>query len=512
MRTLAAGSRALKRTPIAMLPMTLESLILGIAVAAGALPRGAESAAAGGVFPLGLYFDLKQALAFSFSWAAFAAVLILSVLARSAAVGFTLWLADGRRGPAARPWIRLVCLAAIAIPSLAPAAVLMYLGVAVRYAPFIWLGAAAGLFPVVSLMRRALEVDAGIGSPRGEGVPETPALLAYAYLLCTIGAAMSPLARVSALLPGLLIACLGPLHALVLLGWREHRRAETYPGGGTLSFAATVVALILFVGAVTYDRAIRDPSPRSVATAPGSLLLVGGVDSTSETGALAEVDPRDIGFPRGAATILSYRGAGEDYKAADTRVSLTAVAEAVARQVESAESPRLLLGHSQAALVLDRIITRGLPAPDRSVVLAAPPPVPPPFDIPEPGEPGRGRVAGYVARAAARLLELVGLPAFDVDAPASPTNLDPVLVIDKEVSRVSVWALGDSVWLDSDWRRPGEINVVALTDHVGVTNNARALDATRQFLNGSEVDDDEVSVRAFLATVLRYAFEPWRPG
>jgi len=85
-------------------------------------------------------------------------------------------------------------------------------------------------------------------------------------------------------------------------------------------------------------------------------------------------------------------------------------------------------------------------------------------------------------------------------------------VIDKEVSRVSVWALGDSVWLDSDWRRPGEINLLALTDHVGVTNNSRALDATRNFLGGARITDDEVSWRAFLATVVRYAFEPWRPG
>lgn len=502
----------MKRTPLAMLPMALESLVLGLLVASGALPRGAESAAAGGVFPLGLYFDLKQALAFSFSWAAFAAVVILSILSRSAVVAFTLWLADGRRGSAAAPWIRLVRLALIAAVSLAPAAILMYLGVALRYAPFIWLGAAAGLFPVVSLMRRALEVDAGIGPPRGEGVPETPALLAYAYVLSTVGAAMSPLSRVSGVLAGLLIACLGPLHALVLLGWREHRRAETYPGGGTLSLAVTAVALILFAGAVTYDRAIRSPSPRSVATASGSLLLLGGVDSTSDTGALAEVDPRDIGFPRGSAASLSYRGAGEAYKAADTRVSLTRVAEAIAGQIEDADPPRLLLGHSQAALVLDRIITRGLPAPDRSVVLAAPPPVPPPFDVPEPGGSGPGKVAGDVARAVAGLLDRVGLTPFDIDSPASPTNLEPVLVIDKEVSRVSVWALGDSVWVDSDWRRPGEINLVALTDHVGVTNNSRALDATRSFLAGAKVDDDEVSVRGFLATVVRYVFEPWRPG
>ena len=512
MRTLAAGSRALKRTPIAMLPMTVESLLLGVLVAAGALPAGAESAAAGGVFPLNLFFDLKQGFAFSFSWAVFIAVVVFSILTRAAVVAFTLWLADGSNGSVAAPWMRLTRLAAVAMAALTPCAVLMYLGVAVRYAPFIWIGAAAGLFPAVNLMRRALSVDAGIGSPRGGGVPEAPTVLAYAYLLSTVGAAMSPLGRVSPLLAGALLACLGPLHALIWLGWREHRRAETYPGGGTFSVAVTVVALILFAGAVTYDRAIRDPSPRAVARAQGSLLLLGGVDSTSDTGALTELDPRDVGFARDKSTIVSYRGAGEPYVRADTRGNLSRAAAAVAAQLEETPQPRLLLGHSQAALILDRIITRGLTSPDRSVVLAAPPAMPPPFDGPPPGSDGAGRVAGDAARVVAKIFEAVGLTAFDIDAPASPVNLEAVLVIDKEVSRVSVWALGDSVWLDSDWRRPGEINLMALTDHVGVTNNSRALDATRNFLGGARITDDEVSWRAFLATVVRYAFEPWRPG
>ena len=512
MRTLAAGSRALRRTPVAVLPMGLESLILGVLVAVGAMPRGAESAAAGAVFPLNLYFDLKQALAFSISWPAFLAAIALSLLARSGVVGFTLWLADGRRGPAAVPWVRVLRLAATATVGLLPSAVLMYLGVALRYAPFIWLGALAGLFPVVAMMRRMLAVDAGSGEPRGEGVPETPALLAYAYLLSTVGAALSPLSRLTPVLAGLLIACLGPLHALILLGWREHRRAETYPGGGTISVAVTAAMLLAFVGAVTYDRMIRDPSPRSVADAPGSLLLLGGVDSTSDTGALTELDPRDIGFPRGSTKTLSYRGAGELYVGRDTRKDLEKIAVSVAAQVETAEPPRLLLGHSQAALILDRMVMKGMPSPDRSVVLAAPPPVPPPFDVADPGEEGEGRVGGDIARGVAALFRSAGVAAFDIDSPASPTQLEPVLVIDKEVSRVSVWAVGDSVWLDSDWRRPGELNVVALTDHVGVTNNSRALDTTRAFLGGAKVNDDEVSWRGFLATVLRYAFEPWRPG
>lgn len=495
-----------------MLPMTVEAVIAGILIIVGAFPATAESAISGAVFPLDLYFDLKQNLAFSHSWPAFAATLLFSAVVRSGVLASTLWLAEQREGPVVYPWGQALQLAARGVAFLAPSAVFMFLGVALRYAPFIWIGAVIGLVAAVALVRRALAVDAGIGTPRGTGVPEAPAFLAYAYLLCAVGAAMASLGRVSVVFAGLLVMCLGPLHALFLLGWREHLRAETYPGGGSIALAATVLALLVFFGAVTYDRAIRDPSPAGTADAPGTLLLLGGADSTSETGALTELDPRDVGFDREAAKVLSYTAAGDAYAAKDTRGDLDEVAPRVAAQIESAASPRLLLGHSQAALILDRIISEGRTAPDRSVVFAPPPPVPPSIRIPPPGRDGRGRVGGDVARGAARLLDMIGQTPFDVDAEASPTNLRPVVVIDKKVTRVAVWALGDSVWLDTDWRRPGEVNVVALTDHVGVTNNGRAMKAVKSFLAGRRINGDEVSWRGFLVSVVRYAFGPWRPG
>lgn len=512
MRTLAAGTRALRRNPIAMLPMTLEAVIAGILIIAGAFPASPESAISGAVFPLDVYFDLKQSLAFSHSWPMFVATLLFSVLVRGGVLAATLWLAEERRGSVVYPWGQALKLAGLAVAALAPSAVLMYLGVALRYAPFIWVGAALGLAAAVALVRRALAIDAGIGTPRGRGVPEAPAFLGYGYLLCAVGAAMSTLGRISPLLAALLVVFLGPLHALFLLGWREHLRAETFPGGGNIALTATVLAILAFGGALTYDRAIRDPSPTAVADAPGALLLLGGADSTSKTGALTELDPRDVGFDRETATVLTYSAAGDAYDAKDTRADLDEVARHVARQIESAPSPRLLLGHSQAALILDRIMSRGLASPDRSVVLAPPPPVPPPMRVPPPDRYGRGRVGGDVARGAAFLLELAGLAPFDIDAPASPTNLKPVIVIDRKITRVAFWALGDSVWLDADWRRPGEVNMVALTDHVGITNNGRALDAAKAFLAGRRIAGDEVSWRGFLVTLARYAFQPWRPG
>jgi hypothetical protein len=490
--------------------MGIESFIAASLVAFGALPRTGASVTAGAVFPLTSYFDLKQALAHAPAWPFFFAALIVSVLVRSAVVASTLWFADGRQGPLAPIWMRAGREAVLALVCFFPCALLFFTGVAIRYAPFVWAAAPLGVVAAVLIARRTLNIDSGSGRPRGRGLPELPAFLAYAYLLSALAATTSVLGRVSFILPAILIACAGPLHALFILGWREHLRAETYPGGGMLAAVVTVVAVLLLGGATVYDRYIADSPPVARVQASGTLLLLGGADSTSTTGALASLDPRDVGFGRDRTELLSYR-VGETYKAEDTRRDLSAVAADVARQIEAADPPTYLLGHSQAALILDRLIDEGLTEPDRSAVIAGPPPVPPAIDVSPPAIEGDGAVGGDAARAMGVLLETLGMPSYDIDAQAAPTNLDAVIAIDRRISRLAVWALADSVWLDGDWRRPGEVNVVALTDHVGATNEARVLALTRDFLTGAEIGGDESSWRGFLAVSLRYAFEPWRP-
>jgi hypothetical protein len=127
-----------------------------------------------------------------------------------------------------------------------------------------------------------------------------------------------------------------------------------------------------------------------------------------------------------------------------------------------------------------------------------------------PGKSGEGRPGSDFARAFSWAFDHVGFSPLHLDSPAAPTNLETVAVRSGP-PRLAIWALGDSVWLDGDWRRPGEVNIVALTDHVGVTNNSRALTVARDFLAGGAVSDDEGSWRGALASLVRYAFEPWRP-
>lgn len=497
---------------MAILPLAFEGVVGAVLVAFRAFPPSATSAPATAIFPLDVYFDVKQSLAFAPGWAWFVAAVALGILVRAAVLSSTLWLSEGRPGPFAVGWARATRLAGISALGLFPAAVLFFVGVATRYAPFVWLAALVGLVPAVIFARRGVRLDVGAGEPRGRGVPEVPGWLSYAYLVTALGAAMTVLGHTAAWLPGLLVMLIGPLHALFLLGWREHLRAETYPGGGAISVAVTVVVVGGLLLLTTYDRVIRNPAPAARAPAPGTLLLLGGVDSSSTTGALTEIDPRELGFKDSHTVVLSYRGPGTTYRPADTRTDLSRVAKLVAPEIDAATPPRLLLGHSQAALILDRLLSAGLQAPDRAAVLAGPPPQPPSISVPRPNTDGPGRVGADVARGFARVLDLVGINPYSVDVPNAPPQLDPVVVRHPGIPRLAVWALGDSVWLDGDWRRPGEVNVVALTDHVGVTNDERALAVTRDFFEGRRVEDDSASWRGFAVALLSHAFAPWRPS
>ncbi|MDQ4142467.1 MAG: hypothetical protein M3198_01790 [Actinomycetota bacterium] len=512
MRTILAGFRGLRRTPLAAVPLALEGLVGGVLVLAGAIPASASGVPSTAVFPLDIFFDLKQSIAFGRDWSYVIAALGVAILIRGGVLAATLWLSDGRPGSFALAWARGCRMALIAVLALLPSAAFFFTASATRYAPFVYVGAILGLLGSILLARKGVKIDVGGGEPQGGGVPEAPNFITYAYIVTAFGAAMSFLAEGEEWPAALILVCLGPVHALFLVGWREHVRNGTFPGGGTIVTVASFLALLALFSLTAYDRYIRDPAPVRKAPAEGMLIVLGGADSTLKSGALADLDPRVLGYPRGRGRQLSYRGPGKSYTAEDTRKDLVDAAKIISKQVATAEPrPRAFIGHSQAGLILDRMIAQGLPLPERAVLLATPPATPPNVDVPPPDKSGPGRVGGDLARLLATGLDKIGVRPFDIDAPASPTNLRKVETRDSPIPRLEVWALADSVWLEDDWRRPGETNIVALTDHVGVTDNAQALAAARDFFAGKKVPDDESSWKGVAVGVLRYAFAPWRP-
>ncbi|HET7482730.1 MAG TPA: hypothetical protein VFK89_07710 [Actinomycetota bacterium] len=506
MRTIVAGLDVVRRTPLAVAPILVEAVVAASLMMTGVIPSTAASAMGTAAFPLDVFFDLKQTMTSARSWPFFVVIVLVTMMGRAAVLAATAWLADEQHSGYRTYAIAALRISVTAAVLLFPGAALFFIGVAARYAPFIWIAALTTFVPALVLARRAASLKGAV-----RAVPAAGGYLTYGYAIAVIGAAMSSLSGISPWISAIALLCAAPLHALVYLGWRAHARAETYSGGGTIAIAVTVALVLVLTSGTVYDRFVRRPAPVARATVPGELLLLGGVDSTLTSGALAGLDPRQVGFDEHDVTRLSYRGVDLPTTRADTHRDLDAAAMAVAAQVRRADRPADLLGHSQAGLIVDRLLDRGLTAPDRSAVISDPPPFPPSVAIPAPHVVAPGKPGGDVARAFARILDVTGFTAYQVDSPSFPTDLDPVVVISARVPRLSVWALGDSVWLDRDWRRPGEINLVALSDHVGATNDARALATIRAFFQGHAVGSDETSWRGALVAVVQHLFAPWRP-
>ena len=155
MRTILAGIRALRKTPLAAVPLVAEGILGGILILAGAIPTSAAGVSSTAVFPLDIFFDLKQSIAFGQNWSYVVAALGLAVIIRGGILAATLWLAEGRPGSFALAWARGSRIALIAVFALLPSAALFFTGTATRYAPFIWLGALLGVVAAILIARRA---------------------------------------------------------------------------------------------------------------------------------------------------------------------------------------------------------------------------------------------------------------------------------------------------------------------------------------------------------------------
>ncbi len=224
-RTLGAGLDSLKRSPAALLPLTIEGGVVALLFLDGRMPDGGGGAAAPAAFPFDLYFDLKQAIAFAPGWPAFVGLVVLSILVRGAILASTLWLAGEQRDPLLHVFRRSRILCLRAAVTLLPAAAMFFIGVATRYAPFVLFAALLGVIPAARLAGRASGLDAsGEGDPRG--YPGLSELLGYGYFVALSGAIISVLSARGDWAPALFVALMGPVHGMIFLGWRERSRLD----------------------------------------------------------------------------------------------------------------------------------------------------------------------------------------------------------------------------------------------------------------------------------------------
>ncbi len=259
----------------------------------GLVPANGSVAPAAAVWPFDLYFDLKQTVAYSSGWLAFGAILVVVILIRSLLLALTATLADGPDASIRRALRGAVGLGLVGALLLVPVAGLYFVAVAIRYAPFAWVAGGLGLLIGWRLCRRGVGLDAGVAA-QGGPVPEFSSFVLYAVALIALGATIASLSGRSTAAAALLVVCVGPLHALVWIGWRR-RAAEESLRPRAERWRHSPSFFLAFFTSSAIDRNLRDYDVVP-ADYEGSLLLLGGADSTSKTGTLLISTPVPSGM------------------------------------------------------------------------------------------------------------------------------------------------------------------------------------------------------------------------
>jgi hypothetical protein len=292
-----------------------------------------------------------------------------------------------------------------------------------------------------------------------------------------------------------LVAALGPDPLVVLLvpvsaawtwlaarwlladpGWVVPRRAV----GALVPVSLGALVFIVATGPAA------PPEPDGAESRDGSLLLMSGIDSSSGSGAILEIDPRWLGFDCGQTYYFSYAGPGDGqpqndarcpidhgapYEPEDTMRSRDELVDFVAAFVEEMEPPHLVIAHSQAAWVTWEAAAAGRLGDDVTVVLLGAFPESPVGYV-----PGARGVATDPGRLA--LLPVAELPrpgggtsAFDPDSPLGREWLADTEAVEEVFSRplpegvqaVSVPSMFDLPLKPGGPELPGAVDACPLT-------------------------------------------------
>ena len=431
--TSSPSTRRLDPRPLAV----VAAVVLALA-ATGVVPRWPGLLHLVALPPVDLIADFGLLMVVSTGWPTFALGVAVSILARSLVLALLL-------GGLTRARIRLALRFYLVVaPFSFLAAAVLYGASAVLFYALFWAGLCAALL-VVSLTAaapwqpvHALRRGFVTSARRGLRLGTVGAYLAALSLLGAVADATGPAGTVL-LVP--LSAALTWATATVLHadpGWRCVRR-------GVAALPATGLAVLVATAATGPAGPPRAPAPDTPRD--GSLMLMSGVDSSSGSGAILEIDPHVMGWTCEHTHYYSYAGPGEGqpqnealcpidhgapYGPEDTLRSRDELVPFLEAQVRNMRRPAVVAGHSQGVwLVWDAATARRLPGVS-TLVLVGP--------FPDHGvafPPAGERAPGAVGR---RLLELIadlprpgGTTVFHPDSPLGrewlghPRNISEVL-------------------------------------------------------------------------------------
>jgi hypothetical protein len=455
------GERAVRPDPR---PLGAVAAAVTLAATTGLLPRWSGLVHLVALPPLDIVADLGVLLVHAPSYPWFVAGALVSFAVRVVVLaGLTGGISRGHL-------VRAACFLAIVWPFALITAGVRYSAPAVLFYLLFWIGllltlvlvaltAAVPFQPVVRL-REAFGRSWRAGLRLGT-------VFAYLALLTMLGA----IADTAGPVAGVAVVPLGALAtwttALVLqqpARWRIGRRALAAVPAAGLALVAVVV--------------VRGPGEPPTSGAPdepddGSLLLMSGIDSSSGSGAILEIDPHVAGFGCEQTFYFSYAGPGDGQPQNDARCpirtgapyepedSLRSREELVPffeAQVDGLPQPVTAAVHSQGVWIAWEAAASGR-APGLDTLVLVGPLLTNPVSFPvDPDARTPGRVGADVVRLLTDVPRPGGAAILDVDAPlveewlATPDRIETTLAmpLPDEIRVVSVPSVFDLPLLPSD--------------------------------------------------------------
>ncbi|HVM26606.1 MAG TPA: hypothetical protein VM433_02925 [Mycobacteriales bacterium] len=407
-------------------PLAAVSAAVVLLAVAGVVPTWPGLVHVVALPPLDLVSDLGALLTLAPSLPVFVLGTAAALLGRAAVLALLLGgLTRARFLWALRFYLVVSPLAAIA-------AVLLYGAGAVMFYLLFWAGVVVTLLLVGATAAAAWvapgRVRSGFGTSARAGF-RLGTVGCYVALLLVLGALAELGGTVVQVLLVPVSAALTFAAARVLvhdpaLSRRPRRAVAALPAAGAVALLAAVLH-----GPAGPAQAGDPENPR-----PGSLLLMSGVDSSSGSGAMLEIDPRSLGWTCERTRYFSYAGPGDGqpqneaecpidhgapYEAADSLRGSDDVVPFLEQQVAPAPDPVVVATHSQGAwLVWEAAVTGRLPGVETLVLVGPFPDSGVPFATDE--EP-RAPVGRLVVDLVADLPRPGGTTAFE---PGSPLGVE----------------------------------------------------------------------------------------
>jgi hypothetical protein len=488
-----AATRRLHPAPLAALAVAV--LVL---VAARVLPVWPGLIHFVALPPLDLIADLRALLVYAPGIPGFIALLIVLIGVRSAVLALLLGgLTRARFWFAVRFYL-------VVLPFAALAAAVTYTGQAILFYGAFWAGLAVGLAltAVVAAVPWLAPLRLGAGLRRA---------LAANCRLGTVGAYLAALfvLGLASDVGGTAVTLLAvPLSAA--LTWLTAQLLYADPGFVVVRRVVAVLpaAALVALAAVAYTGADRPPrAPYPEQPRDGSIMLMSGIDSSSGSGAVLEIDPHVLRYPCDQAFYFSYAGPGDGqpqgdaicdiqhgapYGPDDTLRSRAEVVPFLEAQVSEMAPPGVVAGHSQGAwLVWEAAAGDRLPGAE--VIVLVGPFATNPVGYPAAGDGGSGQVGRMVLGGLTQIARPGGTTTFSPDSPLGREWLADPGAIERTLARPlpdGIRALSVPSLFDLPLQ-PGDAEIPAATDacpvpvaHPNLPYAPEFLDAVDRFLAG----------------------------